>query len=262
MNNTLDSGFDLALNMARQALYRFTAISLLDPRQGAWQRLREARRSPVVSEAAELVRAVACGKPVKLGSGERDISGLNPAPVLKALPDSLAELNTLYEQSFGLLVSKACPAYETEYIDSKYSFQRSNALADIAGFYRAFGLTTSDDNRDRVDYIVFELEFMAVLLTLERNAATTGTDSRDEQLEICRAAQVRFMREHLGWWAPPFAKLLSRETEGTFYANVADLLAALIPAERVFLGIDRSANLASASLVEHPEACDGCQLGF
>jgi TorA maturation chaperone TorD len=252
---------DPAVLMARQSLYRFAALSLLDPQADSWEQLEVLRDDALLSEAAALVRNLSEAKQKKRGPGERPLSELDPARVLARLPESWQQFNEKYENTFGLLVSNACPPYETEYINSKYAFQRSNTMADVSGFYFAFGLTTSVAHPERPDHIVQELEFMAFLIGMERQAAG-GEDVtvRRQRLEVCRDAQTRFLREHLSWWAPVFAKLLSREDPDGFYAAAGAFLAALIPAERAWLRVELTERPAEPSTLERPEVCEGCEL--
>lgn len=255
--------FDPALSLARQSLYRFAALSLLDPRAGAWRHLNDARRRRLICEAAELIRAEPNANPSELGLGERRLADLDPQCVIDRLPSTPEDFNDAYEQTFGLLVSNACPPYETEYINSKFTFQRSNTLADVSGFYRAFGLQPSDRHPERPDHIVLELEFMATLLGMERKAVQTAGSVEAARVAVCRDAQRRFLQEHLAWWVPTFARLLMHEGRGGFYEAVGLWLAALIPAERGMLKVmfvspgDRH---VVPSPIKRPEACDGCQL--
>ena len=186
--------FDQATNLARQALYRFAALSLVDPRAGSWDQLRRAAADRLLSHAASVLRASPRVKSVKLGVGERAAKFLDPAAVLDRLPDSEEALNTQYENTFGLVVGSACPPYETEYIGSKLTYQRSNSLADINGFYHAFGLTIARGRAERPDHVALELEFMASLLGLERQAASSSRTSDKGLLTICRDAQARPIR--------------------------------------------------------------------
>jgi TorA maturation chaperone TorD len=247
--------------LARQCLYRFTALALLDPRRGAWEQLNSLRRSRVLYHAAELMRDQAGAPPGGLARGERPIVDLDPEKVLAHLPATSAELNHEYEAVFGLLVSSDCPPYGTEYINSKFTFQRSNGLADVAGFYRAFGLDPSEKFPERHDHIVLELEFMAHLSALLHGAEGSHDATRGEQIEVCRAAQKRFLAEHLAWWSPAFATLLARRAKGGFYQGAACFLSALIPAERGYLDVTVPSPSASPSRIERPEECDGCALG-
>ena len=163
--------FDPAVNMARQSLYRIAAWSLFDPLSGSWDRLNELRSGRVPIEAAALIRRLPEARAADLGPGERHLADLDPQPLLDRLPVSRQVHNAEYEATFGLLVSAACPPYETEYINGKFDFQRSNNLADVSGFYQAFGLTGSREHPERHDHIALELEFMAFLLGMERQAA-------------------------------------------------------------------------------------------
>lgn len=138
-NKIKAADFDPAVNMVRQSLYRFAALSLLDPLSGSWQQLHELRDDPVLLDAAAFLRDLPDARPQTLGLGERSLDDLDPQLVLDRLPDSQQALNAEYECTFGLLVSSACPPYETEYVDSKFTFQHSNSLADIGGFIRRSG---------------------------------------------------------------------------------------------------------------------------
>ena len=61
--------------------------------------------------------------------------------------------------------------YETEYLTEKIS-RKPFELADISGFYSAFGFSINEDmiNKESVDHISVELEFMAIIALKEEYA--------------------------------------------------------------------------------------------
>ena len=252
--------FDPALCLARQSLYRFTALSLLDPRAGCWKQLNELRCDCVLPDAVALIRNEPGAKAETLAVAERPLDDLDPQPVFAALPDSEAALNDEFERAFGLLVSNACPPYETEYINGKFTFQRSQTLADIGGFYGAFGLQASAQYPERLDHITLELEFMAILIGLQRRAMENHSADCDERATLCRDAQQRFLREHLAWWVPVFSRLMGRENSGGFYEAAGIFLTAFITSERSLFDIEATTHSVQSSTLEHPEECDGCLL--
>ncbi|MEK7326009.1 MAG: molecular chaperone TorD family protein, partial [Chloroflexota bacterium] len=105
--------------------------------------------------------------------------------------------------AFGL-VGSLC--YETE-LGLPHEYRQSQEMADIAGFYRAFGFNIGGKVRERPDHISAELEFMHVLALKEAYAA-----ERDvlEHVEICIDAQRKFLQEHLGKWVGLLAESLAR----------------------------------------------------
>ena len=252
--------FDPALCAARRTLYRFAALTLADSRCGSWDQLSLASTAKLVSEAAAVIRDEPAARAHTLGLGERPLADLDPAIVLAKLPATAEAANAAYEQTFGLLVSSNCPPYETEYIDSKFAFQRSHALADIAGFYRAFGLEPSALRPERQDHLALELEFMASLLGLEQAAAEGDHPDRMERRAVCADAGHSFLEKHLISWVPTFAHLLSRQGPGGFYDAVSRYLAALVAAERAMAGLVVSSARVMPSTVERPEECAGCLL--
>ena len=252
---------DAAIESARQALYRFASVSLLDPRCGAWSLLADEQNARCASAAAELYREYR-GPVVsssQISVGERPLSELDPRRVLDRLPGSAEKLNAEFERTFGLLVSGNCPPYETEYINGKLTFQRSQHLADVAGFYRAFGLQPSRSHPERPDHIVLELEFMAFLIGLEQRAASEKP-ADPQRIQLCRQAQRRFLREHLVWWVPAFTRLIERQAPGGFYAAAGRLLAALTAAERIQFDLEPPKGNVAPSKIERPEQCEGCLL--
>lgn len=124
-----------------------------------------------------------------------------------------------------LLDRGTVPAYETSYEPGTGSaggptFQ----MADIAGFYGAFGFEVTGE---RPDHIVPQLEFLALLLVKE--AYSLIAEDRDGAA-ICAEARGKFVAEHLGRWLPLLAQR-ARETEGgeplaDLAGTIADLASA------------------------------------
>ena len=215
--------------------------------------------------AAALLAADPLCRPAALAPGEAPPEELDLAPVVEALRGG-HDLNDEYERVFGLMLAKKCPPYETEYCPQTFSVYRSQAMADIAGFYRAFGVGPSDDLPERPDHLSLELEFVAFLIAKDRCAADA------ERREVCRGAQRRFVREHLCWWAPAFARALQSQCDrvlggpgsrSEFYPALARALAALVAAERAILGVEAPTDLVAPAPVAPPEemSCHDCALG-
>lgn len=98
-------------------------------------------------------------------------------------------------------------------------------LADVAGFYAAFGVRT---DHDRPDHLVAELEFMAVLLAAEADARTHGDLS---EADVAASAARTFLRDHLGTWVTAWAARVADVDELAPWAPVAAATAELIDAE-------------------------------
>ena len=71
-------------------------------------------------------------------------------------------------------------------------------LADISGFYRAFGFRAAGE---RPDHIVPQLEFVALLYAKEAYAFMC----RDHAgAAVCSESREKFVREHMSGWLPSF----------------------------------------------------------
>ncbi len=98
-------------------------------------------------------------------------------------------------------------------------------LADIAGFYSAFGFAVHDD---RPDHIVAELEFMSLLLIAEADARSSD---RADQAEIAADAARVFLRDHLGTWVTAWAARVGEIDQLAPWFPVAAATAELIGCE-------------------------------
>lgn len=122
-------------------------------------------------------------------------------------------LEAEYNRLFAHLGSAKCPPYETEF-GHENVFQKTEAMADIAGFYSAYGLEPSATNTERVDFISMELEFMSYLALHE---AYAREHEEAEHLDICVDTQRKFLAEHIGRWVSVFARILSNASSNAFY---------------------------------------------
>ena len=250
-----------AVMLARECLYRFLAAALSDPRSPTFRLVLDAYNQTTAVLAADLLREDAIPDPIPLGFGELAGDELNLSAVITEFQRPFDELLTAYDQTFGLIFTPECPPYETEYCPNSEPFFRAQEMADIAGFYRAFGLDVAHAQPERPDHITLELEFMSLLLTKERLAMTAKEPSADEQAETCRISQRQFFSDHLAWWVPSFANGLRRKAADGPFAALARILAAFMPIERNRFGIKAPDAPVRPHSVERPEeqaSCTGC----
>lgn len=254
---TLDAVDATAVDLARECLYRFFAASLSDPGGPGWGPFANADDRWLAGVAADIVRAEVAVDPVPLGYGERPADDIDLFDALAALNRTPDELRADYDRVFGLAGARGCSPNGTEYGTTEEPFFRAQQLADVAGFYAAFGVTGGRARPERLDHIALELEFMAHLLLKQRLAC-------GERAAVCADAARTFFGDHLAPWVPSFATRLERRAGGGFYAAVARALAAFVPAERARFGIKAPRTVMRPAPVERPEedvGCAGCPTG-
>jgi TorA maturation chaperone TorD len=195
---------------------------------------------------------------VPLGFGELPAEALDLADIVAELDRPPDELCAEYDRVFGLVYARECPPYETEYCPTSEPFYRAQQMADVAGFYRAFGLTGAEARPERPDHLANELEFMAVLFLKNRLALDEALPEAAEHIAVCDNAQADFFREHLAWWVPSFAAGLRRKAGDGLYAALGRVLAAFLPAERSRFGVKAPQAPVRPALIERPEEDAGC----
>jgi len=145
---------------------------------------------------------------------------------------SISDIEPEYVDLMSFSSSPDCPTFETAYFSSD-AIQQTNRMADIAGFYRAFGVDTRSGGF-RPDELSVELEFMSFLCQKEAYAAEHLGAPRVKQ---SAKAQRMFLGEHLGRWGAAFGRRVSsRATPGSFYHVAGLALAAWIGDDCALLG--------------------------
>ena len=179
-----------------------------------------------------------------------DLNGVKPG--LDIEPLELAELQRAHRLAFGL-TGPLC--YETEF-GLPHEFRVSQELADLSGFYRAFGFTLGGAVRERPDHVAVELEFMHVLALKGWLAATEGDAAH---AEACLQAQRMFLGEHLARWIDPFAKIIAEHAGGSPYMSLSRFAAGFIQADTERLGVAAGGLEVSRPTPFDPNfSCDGC----
>lgn len=194
-----------ALHAVRRAqVYAFLASVVVYPREN-W------------SEDAQLLPAI--------------VQELDFAPAFPATPCvALEQLQAEFRHGFGAAGSLC---YETEY-GLPHEFRQSQELADISGFYRAFGFAVGNTIRERPDHLAVELEFMHLLAMKEAHALLNALP---EHAEMCVEAQTKFLGAHLGTWIDLFAQSLALNTTTGAYPPLAEFTSAFVRADATRRGI-------------------------
>jgi len=198
--------------LARATIYRLAALAFSYPTEEAVAELHRALEASAV--AADLI------DPVTAAAAEGLAKDL-------AVTDRHT-LETAYQRVFTLSYSEDCPVHETAF-SAKHLFQQATQQADLAGFYRAFGV---DVHLERSDHLAVELEF-CYLLTLKEARARSNREL--DHIEVCRQTQRTFLRDHLARWAPLIGNRIIVTGAGTWYERAGWLLLGFIAAEERYL---------------------------
>jgi TorA maturation chaperone TorD len=209
--------------LGRSVLYEALAVGFHPPGPETLQRLGTTAAVRPLAAAAALVDP----------SGE---AGLACAALqLGGTADAghAAPLEESYRQLFGHTTRGSLSAYETEYGEDT-AFQQPQQLGDLSGFFGAFGLRLNERQRERVDHVAVECEFMAFLA---RKEAYALEQNEQAMLETTRHAEKLFLRDHLGRFAPAFGRLAAAQDPRGFYGALGNLCSRFVPLECARFGV-------------------------
>lgn len=224
--------------LQRAALFRLLALAFAEPRSDHCEALRQLGMAgawgwPVDTEGQELLDAV--------WSEWEGIDG--------------GQLAGEYARLF--MRDCPCPPHESAYGDGCRMGGRAAELADISGFYQAFGVDLSRHEPDLPDHLCTELEFYSMLLLKTAYAVWHG---REEQRTVTYKAAADFLEQHLGRWVKAFRDRLVEVGCHPVYSSSAALLDYLIREECARIGVQPQmvtefAGPAPAEPVICPLAC-------
>lgn len=190
--------------VGRAAQFRVLALGFAYPRPGHRDALLEALRA--------------------LPPGRDCLSAAALRHALKDAGDAM--LAAEYTRVF--LGNASCPLHETAYGDGRRIAGRPYELADIAGFYAAFGVQTSAQSPDLPDLLPTELEFYSLLLVKQAYAQMRNWAA---QRAVAGRAARSFLEHHLGRWAGAFAAGVLEHCALPAYRELARTVDAEIAAE-------------------------------
>jgi putative dimethyl sulfoxide reductase chaperone len=239
--------------LARAVVYRALSLGLQTPTTGRLREIGADDGFTAVTAALEHLWR------------KGDDSGLTRAAARLAVltPHDLEATTARFVQLFGHTARGLVSTCETEYGPDNL-FHQPQQLADIAGYYLAFGLTPAVATEARVDHIACELEFMDFLnrkqaVWLAGGAIEDGgrppggqSDADEETIEATLAAERTFLRDHLGRFGRAFATRVMAEDPDGYFGTLAQVLLAFITDECARVGV----NAGPVDLAVRPEVAD------
>ncbi|MBI3494345.1 MAG: molecular chaperone TorD family protein [Acidobacteria bacterium] len=202
------------LSLATESGGRRASLSRLRSRYG------EARRSAGGAKAA--------GEPRRSAESLALHPEASDALVSLTIPN-VDTLTASFVRLFGHTTRGLICACETEY-GADNQFHQPQQLADIAGYYLAFGLRPALAADERADHVACQCEFMDFLNRKE--ALLLSSHARDEAtLDATRDAARTFLRDHLGHFGRAFATRLAVEDADGLFGRLGAVLLDLLDAE-------------------------------
>jgi len=144
-----------------------------------------------------------------------------------------SDLQDEHRRVFSNVISLDAPPYETLF-GNEHVFQQSHTMGDIAGYYKAFGLELAEVVHERLDHLSVEFEFLHFLTYKESYALCHDGDAK---LQIVTDAEKKFVRDHVGRWAPMFADMASKKAQRGFFHYLCELCKAYLKFECAYLGV-------------------------
>lgn len=243
------AGAEVAAAKSRAALYGFLSRAFSYPDEAWFAAMRGA--------VGETIRSL---KDPLLPAFQMEIIRLAGECQESLSSGAADEAMRAYLILFGHSSGGSCPPYEIEY-GPKSEVVGPNRLADVASFYAAFGVEVAPDSGERLDHLSVEFEFLHYLCLREAHALVQGHPL--ERVELLRDAQKKFLQEHLGRFAPVFAKKVVKLAEDTLYGKLAALADRWVLADCERLGVDPRVGVLPMKEWKPPtdeDVCVSCEL--
>jgi len=235
--------------LVRSSLYQVLSVCYLYPYENKFSFLKEQDISDLLDKMEDCYNGIDDAKELK--------GCLQKVQDLHKKHD-IEELQGMYNRIVGHTIDKECPLYEGQY-GAAHVHQQVQELADIQGFYRAFGLDISEDEKERCDHISVEMEFMQFLLYKQAYALE---HHGKEEAKVCCDAQKKFLKEHLGKWVPLFSILFGRKSQKGFYFALSELTKEFMRLEMRLMGIEtevyKESDLNQDEVAGPPDECLAC----
>lgn len=119
------------------------------------------------------------------------------------------------------------PLYESGYCNARLA-GRALKLADIDGFYHAFGFQYTHGSAELSDHAYTELQFLSWLLAKEAFAHRLGLSA---QAQLAGEAVRVFLQRHAGRWMGVFARQIGQHGADTPYCELGALLQVVMDRE-------------------------------
>jgi TorA maturation chaperone TorD len=156
-----------------------------------------------------------------------------------------SRLEAEHRRIFSHVHSADCPPYETDFV-ARDVWRQGQELADLSGFYRAFGMEV---RKERPDGAAVELEFLHVLAF---KAGWALAHEEADHVEVCDRAERAFLEQHVLRWLPGLVERLRVIAGGGPYEAVARFVGELLRAESARRGIAYTADAEpEGPAVEH-----------
>ena len=204
--------------LASAALYRMLALAFSNPEP-------ELVRSAVSACAALRIALRQGTLPVRLVHSIKEVDK-------EWRRVGAAGLEAEYSRLF--LGAGLVPLREGGYGDGMRFAGQPTDLADVSGFYLAFGFALPESAASPPDFLGAELEFMSLL---NLKLALAFQRRRLDHARITRNAMARFLEDHLGRWAEPFATALADADAAPAYRTMGRLLARAVETDCLSLKV-------------------------
>ena len=156
-----------------------------------------------------------------------------------SLTDNRHRIDNMKSEYLNIFdIGRKISPYETEYLTEKIS-RKPFELADISGFYSAFDFSINEDmtNKESVDHISVELEFMAIIALKEEYAR--GIKQKENE-NIVHEAGRKFLQEHLARWGFYYCLQIQELECDSFYKKLGSILESVLSSECERYGLDAS----------------------
>jgi TorA maturation chaperone TorD len=158
--------------------------------------------------------------------------------LLRVSRPTVGALSGRFVRLFGHTARGLVCACETEYGPAN-GFHQPQQLADMAGYYRAFGLQPLVAADVRLDHVACECEFMDFLNRKEAVLLSEGPSAdNDEMIAVTRRAERGFLRNHLARFGCALATRVVQEDREEYFGTFGEVLLLVLQSECTRLGIE------------------------